>query len=140
LRANFILRWCWVVGAAVLVLLVAKFDLRIVGTTLLRIVGTDVPGPPKADALFSLEELCRDSFDSGWRIKHPPDLPGPYRRRLPGFYYYHPGEGGSCAVRLREPSGAVVWEEWTRPGVHFFTLVLETSDGLFAHGLLVQGE
>lgn len=87
----------------------------------------------------TLGELCKEQFESGWKVKHPPDLPGPYRRCLPGWFYYHSEAGGST-VRLRESSGAVVWEERTRPGVMFLTLKLETTDGRLAHGLLAKEE
>jgi hypothetical protein len=89
---------------------------------------------------FSFEELCRDDLENGWRVKHPPDVPGPYRRRLAGFWYYHPGPDGSCTVRLRDAAGAVYWEEQTRPGIDFLTVVLETPDGRRTEGLLVRGE
>ncbi|AWM36228.1 hypothetical protein GobsT_59910 [Gemmata obscuriglobus] len=89
---------------------------------------------------FTLDELCRDSLAEGWRVKYTPDMPGPYRRRLPGFLYYHPGPNGACVVRVRDTSGAVVLEEQTRPGIDFLTLVLETPDGQRTEGLLVRGE
>lgn len=95
---------------------------------------------PEPVPTFTLEELCRDDLTNGWRVKHPPGVAGPYRRRVSGFLYYHPGPDGSCTVRHREPSGAIVWEEQTRPGVDFLAIVLETSDGQRTEGLLVRGE
>ncbi|WP_162671740.1 hypothetical protein [Gemmata massiliana] len=101
-----------------------------------RAPDTDPTGPP---ASHSLEELCRDEFNDGWRVLHAPDRPGPYVRRKPPALYYHPPEGKSV-VRLHDTAGAVVWEEWTRPGVSYHTLELETTDGRLAHGLLVRSD
>jgi hypothetical protein len=99
--------------------------------------GADRPVPVAQES--SAEELHRDLFSAGWRVKHPPDLPGPYRKRLPGVLHYHP-DGGHSTVRLRDRSGTVFWEEQTRPGVAFHTMVLETLDGQVTQGLLVYGE
>ncbi len=102
----------------------------------------DQARPPESEPVptLTLEELCREDLEGSWRVKHPPDLPGPYRRRLAGFLYYHPGPHGSCTVRLRDAAGTVYWEEQTRPGIDFLTVVLETSDGRRTEGLLVRGE
>jgi hypothetical protein len=121
-----------VVGITVILLLAGGFTLWLGQRTR--------PGPAAIVPTFTLDELCRDSLAEGWRIKHPPDLPGPYQRRLPGSLYSHPGPDGVSTVRLREPSGAVVWEERTRPGVEFLTLILETADGQRTEGLLERGE
>lgn len=94
---------------------------------------------PGSGESFTLDQLCQEQFKAGWKVKHPPDLPGPYRQRLPGMLYDDAGGAGSI-VRHRDRSGAILWEEKTRPGVEFYTLELVTTDGRQTQGLLVRGE
>lgn len=133
MRTPFFPRNYWGFSGAVVAIVGTTYALWGRGEAALR--------SPLTTPSYSLDELCQDSFREGWRIRHPPDLPGPYRRREPGFFYYHPGDArNSCTVTCRDAAGAVVWEERTRPGVDFLTLVLETADGRRATGLLVRGE
>jgi hypothetical protein len=134
MRAILTRRWLWVALATCWLLVLSYGALSNVRA---RAVLPGGQNPADAAESHSLDELCQDQFDSGWQIKHPPDLPGPYKCRLPGTLYYHP-QGGSSTVRLCDATGVVMWEEKTRPGIEFHTVVLETVDGRLSRGLLVR--
>jgi hypothetical protein len=95
---------------------------------------------PEPKPSLTFEEVCRDSLQAGWKVKHQPDLPGPYSHQVTSFLYYHPEAGGVCTVRLRDRAGATFWEEKTRPGVSFLAVTVETTNGQSTEGLLVRGE